>query len=129
MILFVNKMDQPGADGEAVLTELKKRLHANCVDFSRAFTGFSEEDLEAVAVCDDALMEEYLAGAFAPDKNEIGSLLQERKLFPVFFGSALKMEGVDILLQALAEYAPESSYGKTLRQGYSRSAGMPKGSA
>lgn len=112
VILFVNKMDQPGADGEAVLTELKKRLHENCVDFSRAFTGFSEEDLEAVAVCDNALMEEYLAGAFAPDKNEIGSLLQERKLFPVFFGSALKMEGVDILLQALVEYAPESSYGE-----------------
>ncbi len=111
VILFVNKMDQPGADGEAVLAELKKRLHENCVDFSRAFTGFSEEDLEAVAVCDDALMEAYLAGAFAPDKNEIGKLVQERKLFPVFFGSALKMEGVDALLQALAEYSPEQAYG------------------
>ncbi|MBR3105541.1 MAG: NYN domain-containing protein [Lachnospiraceae bacterium] len=111
VILFVNKMDQPGADGEAVLAELKKRLHENCVDFSRAFTGFSEEDLETVAVCDDALMEAYLAGAFAPDKNEIGKLVQERKLFPVFFGSALKMEGVDALLQALAEYSPEQAYG------------------
>ena len=112
VILFVNKMDQPGADGEAVLKELKKRLHENCVDLSRASGNFTEEDLEAIAVCDDALMEEYLSGSFKPDKSIIGKLFKERKLFPVLFGSALKMEGVDELLQVLTDYAPELSYGE-----------------
>ncbi|MCR5250291.1 MAG: NYN domain-containing protein [Lachnospiraceae bacterium] len=112
VLLFVNKMDQPGADGAAVLAELRKRLSENCVDFSRAFSGLSEEDMEAVAVCDESLMERYLSAEAVIDAACISALLRERKLFPVFFGSALKLEGVDELLHALAEYGPEQVYGE-----------------
>ncbi len=109
-IIFVNKMDQPGADKEAVLKELKQRLGECCVDFSRAFTGFTSEDEEAVAVCDEKLTEEYLEGKTAIDSKVIAGLLEKRKLFPVFFGSALKLEGIDELLRAIKAYAPVKRY-------------------
>lgn len=111
VIIFVNKMDQPGADGGAVLNELKKRLSESCVDFSRCFAGMTDEDEEAIAVCDPQLMEDYLEGSAVIDGKCIAELIGERKLYPVFFGSALKLEGVDELLKALREYAPEKEYG------------------
>ena len=111
VIIFVNKTDQPGTDKEAVLKELKSRLHENCVDLSRAFSGLTEEDKEAVALCDDKLLEEYLAGETEINSEKIRELLRERKLFPVFSGSALKTEGVEELLRAVAEYGAEGEYG------------------
>ncbi len=110
VMIFVNKMDQPGADGEAVLKELKKRLSENCVDLSGAVSGLNAEDEEAIAVCDPELMEAYLEGKAEIDNGCIAGLLGERKLFPVFFGSALKLEGIDELLYALKFYAPVKEY-------------------
>ncbi|MCR4641635.1 MAG: NYN domain-containing protein [Lachnospiraceae bacterium] len=111
VMIFVNKMDQPGADGEKVLAELQKRLHANCLDLSRAFSGLSEEDEEAVALCDESLMEAYLGGEACIDSACIAGLVERRRLFPVFFGSALKMEGIELLLRALTEFSTEPQYG------------------
>ena len=105
--LFVNKMDQPGADRAALLCQLKTRLNSGCTDLADR-----EELLESAALCDEELMERYLAGQ-APDDGDLAGLIVRRKLFPVLFGSALKLEGVEELLDALAQYTLEPSYGET----------------
>ena len=104
--LFVNKMDQPGADRAALLRQLKARLNGGCADLADR-----EELLESAALCDEELMERYLVGQ-APDDGDLAGLIVRRKLFPVLFGSALKLEGVEELLDALARYALEPSYGE-----------------
>ncbi len=100
-IFFVNKMDQPGNDKEQILYELKKRLDDKCVDFSVGKD--SEEFYENIALCDEELLEQHLENNCI-DKEEIQSAIQKRKIFPCFFGSALKMEGVDTFLKGLSEY-------------------------
>ena len=105
--LFVNKMDQPGADRAALLRQLKTRLSSGCTDLADR-----EELLESAALCDEELMERYLAGQ-APDDGDLAGLIVRRKLFPALFGSALKLEGVEELLDALAQYTLEPSYGET----------------
>ena len=104
--LFVNKMDQPGADRAELLRQLKARLNGGCADLADR-----EELLESAALCDEELMERYLAGQ-APDDGDLAGLIVRRKLFPVLFGSALKLEGVEELLDALARYTLEPSYGE-----------------
>lgn len=104
--LFVNKMDQPGADRAALLCQLKTRLNSGCTDLADR-----EELLESAALCDEELMERYLAGQ-APDDGDLAGLIVRRKLFPALFGSALKLEGVEELLDALAQYTLEPSYGE-----------------
>ena len=104
--LFVNKMDQPGTDRAALLRQLRARLNGGCADLSDR-----EELLESAALCDEELMERYLAGQ-APDDGDLAGLIIRRKLFPVLFGSALKLEGVEELLDALAQYTLEPSYGE-----------------
>lgn len=64
--LFVNKMDQQGTDHDALLADLKNHLHENCVDFGKtegAEEGFSSEQMENIAVCDEKLLEKYLETA------------------------------------------------------------------
>ena len=98
VFLFVNKMDLPGADRAAVLAELKKRLDDGCADFSA--DADEETRREAVAMCDEALLERYLDGKPATDA-ETAALIRERRLFPCYFGAALRLEGVDALLDGL----------------------------
>ncbi len=103
--LFINKMDQEGTDREAIMAELKNRLDENCIDFGAP----SEEVWENLAMCDEAAMEHYLEqGMFGDD--EICRVIAERKAFPCYFGSALKLTGVEELLQGLKTYAPVSEY-------------------
>ena len=109
VFLFVNKMDQPGTDQEALLLELKKELHENCVDFSdQESAAFAEN----VAVCDEQVLEQYLAGE-AVGTEQIRKLIRERKLFPCYFGSALKMQGVKEFLADFIRYASIPAYGET----------------
>ena len=109
VFLFVNKMDQPGTDQEALLLELKKELHENCVDFSdQESAAFAEN----VAVCDEQVLEQYLAGE-AVGTEQIKRLIRERKLFPCYFGSALKMQGVKAFLVDFIRYASIPAYGET----------------
>ena len=106
VFLFVNKMDQPDTDKEALLAELKERLDENCVDFS---SGFDEVFFENAAMCDERLLETFLEEG-ALETEQIATCIQQRKLFPVYFGSALKIWGVEELLKGLDEFSINPSY-------------------
>ncbi|WP_291258109.1 translation factor GTPase family protein [Flavonifractor sp.] len=104
--LFINKMDLAGADRDALLSELKSRLDEGCVDFAAP----AEQIQEQAAVCDEDALERYLEDG-ALDDGALTALIARRKLFPCWFGSALKLEGVAEFLQRLEHYAPRPRYG------------------
>ena len=104
--LFINKMDLAGADRDALLSELKSRLDEGCVDFAAP----AEQIQEQAAVCDEDALERYLEDG-ALDDGALTALIAKRKLFPCWFGSALKLEGVAEFLQGLEHYAPRPRYG------------------
>ena len=108
VFLFINKMDLAGTDRGALLAELKARLDGGCTDFSLPPDQLAEE----AAMCDEALLERYLETGEVPEEDLTG-LIRRRKLFPCFFGSALKLEGVDALLEALRRHAPLGTYPET----------------
>lgn len=107
VFIFINKMDLPGMGRAALMTELKARLSENCVDFSPE--GESGR-AEALALCSEVLLEAALAGRPAP-QGAVAKAVAARQLFPVYWGSALKNEGIDSLLAALETdtLAPEAS--------------------
>ena len=105
MFLFINKMDLPGCEKEKLLSQLQSQLSVGCVDF----TGEFEEICESAAMCDEALLETYLETGTVTEGN-IRGLIEQRKLFPCCFGSALKLTGVEKLLSVLNDYAPEKVY-------------------
>ena len=102
--LFINKMDLAGTDRAALLAHLKNKLSGGCVDF-----GDPDILWEEAAVCDEAALEQYLEMGELPE-DMISRLIGERKLFPCYFGSALKVEGVDELLAGVERYAPQPDY-------------------
>ena len=102
--LFVNKMDLAGADRAALLEELKGRLDEGCVDMDDR-----EALFEQAALCDEGLLEDYLETGAVPD-TALTALMARRKLFPCWFGSALKLEGVEEFLHGLERYAPRPEY-------------------
>ena len=104
--LFINKMDLAGADRDALLSELKSRLDEGCVDFAAP----AEQIQEQAAVCDEDALERYLEDN-SLDDGALTALIAKRKLFPCWFGSALKLEGVAEFLQGLEHYAPRPRYG------------------
>jgi ribosomal protection tetracycline resistance protein len=92
--VFVNKMDLPGADAAVRLRELRGRFGDGCVDFSAA------PDPEALALCSEPLMNEVLdTGTPAPET--VITAIARRQVFPVFFGAALRLDGLDGLLRGL----------------------------
>ena len=108
VLVFVNKTDLPGLSREEIMARLQQ-LDAGCVDASD-----SDRLAETAAMCDERLLEHYLeTGTVA--KEALRRLVGERKLFPCCFGSALKLEGVEKLLQLLDDCAPytepEDSFG------------------
>ncbi len=106
VFIFINKMDQPGTDKKKLLTELKEHLSEACIEFSG---DRSESFMEQLALCDESLMESYLeTGSINP--KQIRKVIKERKLFPCFFGSALKLDGVELFMENLSKYAPIPSY-------------------
>jgi small GTP-binding protein len=103
--IFVNKMDQPGTDAEALLTQLKRQLDENCVRFA----GEEENFYEELATCGEELMNAYLErGELTED--EIGDAVSDRQVFPCYFGAALQVDGVETLLDGIQKYAPEPVY-------------------
>ncbi len=94
VFVFINKMDLNGSDKEAVIENLKSELSGNFVDFTEARDVVSEN----LAMCDETLMEEFLAGSLS--KESVVSAIRKRAAFPCFAGSALKMEGVEGFLKA-----------------------------
>lgn len=105
--LFINKMDQPGTEKKALLAELQKRLSDKCVDFS--VTTDSEDFQESIAMCDEKLLEAYLEGR-SIEIDAICELVAQRKVFPCFFGSALKMQGVEEFLTDFDIYTSAPQY-------------------
>ena len=105
--LFINKMDLPGTEKEKLLQALSEKLSPGCVDFTADF----EEICENAAMCDEALLETYLQTGVVTEGNLRG-LIAQRKVFPCLFGSALKLQGIDTLLDALDRYAPAGEYGQ-----------------
>ncbi len=100
VFLFINKMDQNGTDEVALMNELKKRLDENCVDFSQTDT---DELNESIAMCSEALLEQYLESGEIED-TQIRNLIRKRNLFPCYFGSALKVTGVDEFMRGIMNY-------------------------
>ena len=104
VILFINKMDLPGTDKEKLLRQLQEKLSPRC-------TAFSDPDTiaENAAMCDEALLEQYLASGTVTDGN-VRQLVAGRQLFPCCFGSALKLQGIEKFLDVLDSYAPTPDY-------------------
>ena len=114
VFLFVNKMDQPGMEPDPVLKELSGSLDTACIPLPDTDPEhFDAETAEALAVCDDRLLEQYLELGQVPSTSEIAALIAARKLFPVYFGSALKNTGVDTLLRGLSRYTAEPALSGT----------------
>ena len=110
--LFVNKMDQQGTDHDALLNDLKQHLHENCVDFGRTqdtdyeMYELTPEQLENIAVCEEDLLETYLETDIVEDRDIVRLIIQ-RKIFPCYFGSALKEKGVKDFWNGVQKYTTE----------------------
>lgn len=130
--IFVNKMDQDGTDMEALLQELKKNLDDGCIAFDSlrmpqetGTKGFaagvenardealisagSEDILEEIAMCDEDVLEAYMETGDIR-KSDVIRLIGERKIFPCYFGSALKLSGVETLLTGLEQFTRMPEY-------------------
>lgn len=106
VFLFINKMDIDGTDKEKILNELKKQLNEGCIDFGQVD---EESFYDQLAMCDESLMEEYLEkGNIQLPMIKIA--IKNRKVFPCFFGSALKLEGVEEFIQGIVKYAEMATY-------------------
>ncbi len=103
VFLFINKMDQPGTDKAVLIQDLREKLDDCCIDFS---VQDNEELYENIAVSEEAVLDRFLKTGKV-DKQSICRLIRERKVFPCFFGSALKGTEVEPFMQGLAEYTQE----------------------
>ncbi|MBQ1190632.1 MAG: TetM/TetW/TetO/TetS family tetracycline resistance ribosomal protection protein, partial [Lachnospiraceae bacterium] len=108
VFLFINKMDQAGTDKAALLQEIKEKLDENCLDF----TEVNEELMDSLSMCSEELMNAYLETGEL-DPSLIGEAVFARKVFPCFFGSALKIWGVEEFLNGLVTYAKKKDYPET----------------
>ena len=105
--LFLNKMDLPGKGREELMQELQESFGPGFVDFTQP----QETLWENAALCDEALLETYLETGTVTEGN-LRELIAHGKLFPCCFGSGLKLDGVDTLLELLTTYAPREEYGE-----------------
>lgn len=105
--IFINKMDLSHTDASALLEELRQGLDEHCVDFGQDTEG--SVFWESIAMSDEAALNKYLETGALSD-CDIANLIAGRGLFPCFFGSALKLDGVDTLLSALERYTAQPKY-------------------
>lgn len=108
VFIFVNKMDQNGTDKEKILEDIREKLTDSCVDFTDTD---SEEFYENIAMSDEHVMEDYLDN-MTVSIEDIQGLIVERKIFPCFFGSALRLTGIDEFMQGLYTYTLRPEYSK-----------------
>ncbi len=106
VFLFVNKMDQTGTDKDKLMEEIKKQLDDGCIDF-----GPVEADsiYDQLAMFDETMLEAYLETGRI-ETAQIRNAVWERRVFPCYFGSALKLEGVEQLMQGIVKYATIPCY-------------------
>ena len=101
--IFVNKMDMEGTDKDTVFQNIRKKLDGDCVDFS------SGDRDEQIAMADERLLDTYLDSGMVEVEDIIEAIL-DRKIFPCFWGSALKLSGVQELLDAMNTYMVMPAY-------------------
>ncbi len=101
--IFVNKMDMQGTNAEKVQAELKSELSDGCVDFS------SQDLFEELAMCSEPLLDEFMESGELTDAH-IAQAVAQREVFPCFYGSALKLDRVDTLIQGLSRFMCERNY-------------------
>lgn len=105
VFIFVNKIDIAGTNKGQVLTDIQKSLSENCLDFSQEDQTFYEN----VASADDQLLEKYLNGEEIMN-SDIQNLIVQRKIYPVYFGSALKLTGITEFLAGFDKWTKEKEY-------------------
>ena len=110
VFLFINKMDQDGADPAEILKELQSRLDEKCIDFTASQP--QEEFMENLAMCDETVLETYLEEGEI-SKEQVKELIARRKAFPCYFGSALKSQGIQEFLEGLETYTKVPDYPDT----------------
>ncbi|MBQ3321855.1 MAG: TetM/TetW/TetO/TetS family tetracycline resistance ribosomal protection protein [Firmicutes bacterium] len=94
VFLFVNKMDLDGTDREEIMARLQNQLDSACCDMSGSY--------EEIAMCSETLLEEYLQRETLSSES-IAKAIKAREMFPCYFGSALKMDGVDAFMEAMGK--------------------------
>ncbi len=104
-IIFATKMDLTASDRQRILNDLRTRLSENCFDLSDK----SQDNRESIAMCDEELFEKLASGGDIGD-GDISRLIAERKLFPVLYGSGLRLDGVRELIEFIEKYAPSPVY-------------------
>lgn len=109
--IFINKMDAPAADKTKLLNQLKKRFSDGCIDFTGAHDDNAAlaDVMEDIAMQSETAMELYLESGTIQDET-IREMIADRVLFPCFFGSALKMEGIDEFVAGFERYVREPEY-------------------
>lgn len=105
VFIFVNKIDAVGADQAKALADLQKNLTQNCIDFSTLDNDFYGN----IAATDDTLLEKYLDGGAISD-DDVQTAVAQRKVFPVYFGSALKLTGIKEFLAGFAKWTKERKF-------------------
>ncbi len=107
VFIFVSKMDLPGAERTKIIADLQAKLSENCIDFSLP----EDEISEHLALCSEDAMEKYLETGKLDD-SDISALITQRRMFPCFFGSGLRMEGVGELLKFIDKYGTSKANGE-----------------
>ncbi len=108
VFLFINKMDQKGTDKDKIIKAVKEQLDDACIEFGQVK---KELFYDQLAMCDEVIMKAYLETGNI-EEAQISSAIKERKVFPCFFGSALKLEGIEQLLQGIVNYSIIPAYPK-----------------
>lgn len=108
VFIFVNKMDQRRNDKDTLMTELKRRLSDRCVDFTHIG---SNDFYEQLAMCGEVLMDAFIETG-SIDNNIIRGAIKKREVFPCYFGSALKLDGVEEFMNGIVEYSEMPVYPK-----------------
>ncbi len=111
VFIFVNKMDLTCSAKEDLLFELQKKLDGSFVDFSGADGALTGDTGEAAALCDEAMMQAFLENGEIPSAL-VGEAVRRRRIFPCFFGSALKLRGIDSFFRGLCEYTASPVFGE-----------------
>ena len=104
--LFVTKMDFGRRDRDCLMESLRHELGEGCVDFTPAAR---DRRMEQLATCREDALEAYLDTGMVPEEL-VRQLVRQRLVFPCWFGSGLKLEGIDEFLEGLARYVEPPAY-------------------
>lgn len=106
VFIFVNKMDQEAADKDKLIKEINQQLQDSCIDFTQ---DKADQFYDQLAMCEEDMMETYLENGYI-EEEQIKKSISQRKVFPCFFGSALKLEGIESFLNGIETYSTISDY-------------------